>query len=657
MKKNLVLLAFACAVFTSVLAQDDLTLKLSKGFKAFRESYSPVKLLLTFNQPAYVSGDTAFFCAFYLNADGNTLMSGKEVGHFLLVNEKGEIVAHEKNSLLNGIGNHYMVIPGPDKGKHFRMIAYTTWMMNVNKDYYFEKDLVVNGVSGSADKKDQIVITPAESGDVTNISVRGTSPGTDYVLAISSYRSLLYATTFSDTEGGRAAVAVQKKYLTGDVTVSILTADGKRISEVAYNGQGGDNRVEIEKSKGIYTTREGVKTTIRVSDSNGLAVKSKMAIRVFNESLFAAEPKASSESNTHWINWEKVFGATPVTSVLQRERNLMLSGKVTMQDGSPVPDSTMLIFFFEKNLIGYHQYVSRNGEFNVPLVYGFKGTDRVLYTARYKNKDMTDIKVTLQEEVLPDLRLVNGTSPKEPINRYASYASQNKLISESYTFYGDKPQQLSIDPNFPIEDELGGVDIVLDIHDFVVFPTMAEVIRELLRAVEYRKIGNRELIRVYKLRSKPVTGAEPIYVIDGRLTKDKSEFLKLVPADVVYIKVVRDERKLRQLGPLFDNGAIMVKTKNGTGESVDEQANSFVLKGLAPVAERKWQTKASHIPDFKAQLYWNPLMETNDQGEVTFDFTTSDDIGNFKIEVNGLGDNGKFIHSEDSFRVEFLKAN
>jgi hypothetical protein len=236
---------------------------------------------------------------------------------------------------------------------------------------------------------------------------------------------------------------------------------------------------------------------------------------------------------------------------------------------------------------------------------------------------------------------------------YATYSMKRKNINNSYSFFVNPKvtRDSTFDPNKAMEVELDGADIVLNLKDYLLMPTMEDVSKELLRGVEYRKINGRHVVRVNTTGKAPSNYAGPLYVIDGQITKDPSYFLGLNPVDVVSIKVVKDSRKLIALGKLGANGVLIVKTKRQTAINEKSKIN---FSGLLPAASNYSRANSGkNLPDLRSCLFWSPLVQATSSSAAEIQFTTSDDIGNFRLQIYGFTEGGLPIFVEKDFEVKY----
>jgi hypothetical protein len=279
--------------------------------------------------------------------------------------------------------------------------------------------------------------------------------------------------------------------------------------------------------------------------------------------------------------------------------------------------------------------------------------DRFYYTATLKGKDVNDISIEMYD---PDSALSFFAKPyltdKSSLDQYAVYSSKVQTINSSYFFFANAMPSDSVDePNKAIEEELNGADLTVNLSDYLMMPTMEDVVREIVRAVEYRKVGGKPAIRVYTIGKVTNYSSGPLFVIDGAITKDPSYFLGLKPAEVISIKVVRDVRKLFALGSLGANGVILVKTKLQT--KIVNEKHTLDFAGLLPESHRSFLGHANpKIPDLRPCTFWSSRTYSERRDEFIL-FKTSDDVGKFKIQISGLTEDGFPFFSEYPFQVKY----
>jgi hypothetical protein len=638
-------------------SDDGFLQRLKDNYKKYREDYKGYKLFVRFDQPCYTAGDTVFFSASYLQAD-NTAVPGRQLINIFIANAAGEPVVKKKIASNNGIGTGYIVLPAPIEGGDYRFLAYTN-VMTHGKASDFESRLLV--LSPSVNRRivndnEKHFLEVGRDGDVAKVRVNATD--VESYLVAHNNSSITFSSQVSPS-GGEFEIPLRS--VAGESSIVLLKSDGSVLDQFFYHDQHNPFAIKISSPESV-NIRQNI--TVKISAEDSLThqpITGKFSVRVIKEDVFKGVNMHSSFFPANGdalplasVDWKKIV-SNEIPSAIKAEKYLRISGQAFLEGGSPAPDSTRVMFFFTREVTGYDAYVM-NGRFSIPIPYDFYGDETVFYASSIRGRDATEVRIKLDDEFTPHLLPLTTTSSSSAVAPYMSYALEKATIEKAYAFRKNQSAPTeSNDPNFLIEDELGSADITLNIQDFVMFPTMVEIVRELLRAVEYRKYGNKEVFRVYTTHKRPVTGAGPIFVIDGVLTKDIHSFLDINPTDLISIKVVRDGNKLRRLGPLFDNGAILVKTKYSSAPVVTS-VHTFNMVGLSRPAERSMIAhKPLNVFDLRARLYWDANVNLNEVGEAEVSFTSSNDVGKYVIQISGITSNGKVFNAESSFLVQFSK--
>ncbi len=460
-----------------------------------------------------------------------------------------------------------------------------------------------------------------------------------------------------------------------------------KASRVIFIGDLKSRKVKIDKILETYSTRQLLNFNLKLEDSEQFNVGGAVSCRIINDDLLKNTELGqinyltfySDISNTFrinelsasrlslnnylitqtcpWFNWKKIVEDDKTPPVFKYQEYMNLSGTATnVRNGKPLRDSTLLMFFLQKSMQGYETYVSSKGKFSFSLFLPITRSDIFFYAASFEGNDVFDLAIKIQD---PDSSLTFFAEPwsedKSQADPYSVYAIQRNSINSSYSFFSNHiARNDSLDePNKAIEDELNGADLTVTVSDYLMMPTMIEVIREILKAVEYRKINGRDVVRVYTTAKKPTNTTGPLYVIDGMITKDPANFISLKPKDVISIKVVKDSRKLFPLGKLGENGVIIVKTR--LKEPIAKEKNQINLTYLFPQPDVSPSIKLNpQLPDLKSCLLWVPKIILKANEQESLQFYTTDDLGRFKIQFYGLTEDGNPIYSEYPFQVKYL---
>ena len=445
--------------------------------------------------------------------------------------------------------------------------------------------------------------------------------------------------------------------------------------------------------------RENISGSISVTDAAGEPLESDICISVIQERLFKgqtgwsdfylsdlpaaaawAERTRSSRLNDFLVTqqWNRIAWHNVIADKLPEltypfHSQAKINGTIAaVSNGSPPPDSTVLISYLQKNNMGFEAYAN-NGKFEVPFVFDFWGEDQIFCTLQSRSRNIDDrYVITLLSDSI-NLRDTWSTTESSLTSAYGEYALSKRLVSKSYSFFGNAQKQVTREQralglvkdregntNSSLEDELLGSDYAINVADYVVFPTMEDLLREVIPFLQARKRGSQKVVRLsFRYEQTTKTFADdPVYVIDGVMSRNTPYFLSLKPESLVSIRLINNPNKLAQLSRLGENGIVLVESKKGDLYKGLGNRNLFPVVGLSkPAAFNTLRYSASNlasrIPDLRPGLYWNPGMETDKAGHVNLNFFSSDDTGKMKILIQGLTRDGRPFAAEHEFTVSF----
>ena len=156
------------------------------------------------------------------------------------------------------------------------------------------------------------------------------------------------------------------------------------------------------------------------------------------------------------------------------------------------------------------------------------------------------------------------------------------------------------------------------------------------------------------------------FKVDGIPTLDKfikdersTEFLVLpyIPQGLIdKIEVIENARAYGN----FEGGAICIFTKQGLfadmpGSVGMKSANIIGYSVAHTFYSPKYEVKkpGELRNDFRNTLYWNPAVQTNEDGEVWLEFYNSDQSGQVQVVVEGITKDGKLCRGVCKYDVTY----
>lgn len=176
------------------------------------------------------------------------------------------------------------------------------------------------------------------------------------------------------------------------------------------------------------------------------------------------------------------------------------------------------------------------------------------------------------------------------------------------------------------------------------FPRMEEVLREYVPGVLPRKRQGRFRLFVPNTPYRALFDQPSMVLIDGVPVFDMDKVIEFSPLKIKQLDVITNRYLL---GEAAFSGLISFITYKGDLATfpLDNRLLKLDYEGLQ--GQREFYTprhttaaNQQRLPDARTLLYWNPALKTDAQGKVLVEFPTSDQIGTFVVEVNGLAPNG-----------------
>ena len=359
------------------------------------------------------------------------------------------------------------------------------------------------------------------------------------------------------------------------------------------------------------------------------------------------------------IDWTRITSGEKNLQYPFNSQVILRGSVVSRTNGEPVPDSTNVIAYLQKNTMGYDSY-TRDGKFTLPFIFDFWEKDYIFFHLARKYRDLDgEYKVVLDNDSIK-WASIQVDPPVKQTNPYIQYLGNNKLIANSYSFFAKekKTNTAHQNPNASFEDEIVVIDFQVNVQEFVVFPAMEDLIREVVPFLVYRKSGSHAGVHVlFKLdKTNRLAKGNPLYIVDGVLTKNSNFFLKLKPKDLLTIKVANDLNRLQQMGKIGDNGMVFVESRVGNLADSLKKANDIPVTGLSRTAAIKYmehnQASSWRVPDLRPNTYWMPSVKP----AADIFFYASDDVAPLTILVQGMTSDGVPIFLEHEVNVKFRRS-
>jgi len=407
-----------------------------------------------------------------------------------------------------------------------------------------------------------------------------------------------------------------------DLEKSNGAASSSTVQEVATTLPSQDLVVEISLEKNQYQSRETVQAKVQVKNRQGQPVAANLSIAVNDWKLSGTETWPQR-------NWSMGPTLTPVSLSPQ------VYTQVQLQSKNSETQNLIGIFFPHNWQLLYTS--SRESSYWVEVP-AFSGVRQVQFLGHPQPDINVQLLPTFAPKASPALQYTPG------ILQYLEWSRLRKKIYQLYS---------SLEMPLPVATlEKDSVPLSADRSlrpaDFEAFEDLATFFREISTPLSFkldRKSGLHSA-KMYNPGSFTDYPSAPIFVVDGKITRDADFVARLKCSQIENLDLFYQPDKLfGYFKAIGRSGVVHIRSKAEIAIPEGEAADVFALSGLqAPMAFPALspaQLKSSPTQAWlRPQLYWNPLLRTDANGQASFSFGQSDDWGTFRIQVLAQGSDG-----------------
>ncbi len=132
----------------SGIAKDDPIAKIISQFKLWSSANPQEKVYLQLDKPYYATNDDIWFKAYVTIGSDHRLSALSGVLNVELIDDRDSVKQHIKLPIISGVSWGNLSLPGTIKDGNYRVRAYTNWMRNAGRDYFFDKTIIItNAIS------------------------------------------------------------------------------------------------------------------------------------------------------------------------------------------------------------------------------------------------------------------------------------------------------------------------------------------------------------------------------------------------------------------------------------------------------------------------------------------------------------------------------
>ena len=282
--------------------------------------------------------------------------------------------------------------------------------------------------------------------------------------------------------------------------------------------------------------------------------------------------------------------------------------------------------------------------------------------------EIDKFKVELESAFFPRRAqsIAAGLNVDETMRSFIEGYSIHTQINTAYLEYSE------IQGNESTEDPrrlpfYGEAELQYLLDEYTRFPSMDEIFVEYIKDAQVRKEDgvpklyvNYHYANLYSQANFKDLGNPAMVMVDGIPVKDLDFVFSLDPLKVEKIEIVT---RRFVAGKMRFAGIVNFTTYSGdfAGQELPQYVVRELYHGLQRAKEfgvleyNLQQERPPRIPDYRKVLLWEPNASIDSEKGLLMDFFTSDDQGEYRIEVNGISESGVPLHSSSEFRVENME--
>lgn len=406
-----------------------------------------------------------------------------------------------------------------------------------------------------------------------------------------------------------------------------------RISKEHLND---DLIVEIHTLNQEFGQRELVELDIKSIGKTGKGEASNMSITVSIPSPNIKQAYPILTSNVESYLEE--------TDFLPESKGIELTGQVLDAFSKSAKEGIRVYLSFPgRTAMVYTSLTNERGQFNflLPRLYGQRPV-----ILQLDPRLEEEYSIILDDEFhSSDVRNEKTFALPDNLISTANRMLSNTQIASAYKSFESQSIFLN-NKKFEKIPFFGKADKIYQLDDYTRFP-LPEFFFEVIPEVRvFGTYGNNTvgMLNTYNIAQRELY---PLLLVDGVPVFNQDHFLSINNKLIEYIEIVKDPF---WLNTILYNGIINLCSKDGDARSFSLPASALRTNFLTFLPERQFPTpdysaeRDRNLPDFRNTLYWNPSLTTDENGEASVSFYTSDAIGEYEIRIearNNEGEKGK----------------
>lgn len=501
----------------------------------------------------------------------------------------------------------------------------------------------------------------------TNLS----APDNEVTVVVQCRGRLLYSNTSTIASGQLNGAIPRLAFLSGVNHITIFDKNRLPVAErLFYIDREESMKVKAVLSDTVLGKRKKVSMDIQIREKGGAPVKARLSVAATDDSqlmpdgnretiasylLLSADIHGTIEAPGYYFNtsnkdrfevldilmltqgwrrfvWKRIIEHEPVKAKFQMEKGFHITGTMRRTyTNKPIPLGRVSFLSKDFKTIFGAMETDAKGRFRVPDIQ-VHGASEILFQGEFK-KMKTDVWFDFD------------TVQVVPARQTLICPPLGSMMGFERTFINKGIMRRNIDERYNIEREVTLLDEVV-----VIGKKIPNTPREKMQA------GGHGYKRTIKIEGQTWAN-HPFQLLRGKATGlgDCRRPIRIFWDGIEIFSPMELESKDANSVGEIDTACDLIAFWTRPG-SYTKSATSFMLKGYQPVREfysPKYNVRLSEHEkeDYRVTLEWQPDIQTDEMGNATVEFYTSDNVTAVTISVEGISSTGIPIVSRSRIRI------
>jgi len=422
-----------------------------------------------------------------------------------------------------------------------------------------------------------------------------------------------------------------------------------------------NSEISIIPNKSVYKQREKVQLKIDWNEKLQTNERADLAISVSED--LSTDLAVPHNSITHyfrsvaneWAKYQAKASSESICKYPPEKQGFILKGKVVDKD-TRIGIGGLFVLLTTPDSVAQLKYAATDSLGNFYFLVDRYYDNRDLVVQIREPQLYAPNGVIVLEKRIIDFGVTNSKllSMDERERVFANNCRKIALVSKVYSDLNElNPYTPYAIPAKSQKHFYGYTDEWVYLADFVELENFAEIFRNIIFGVKFRKHTENYSLQVVDVEIRDYYGANAMVLLNNIPIFDYSVLAPLGSADIQKIEITR--RRLLY-GSLDLFGVISVTTHKPI--KMESNGKTIVFKNRVMQNKSGFTTKLydqsnlkSKTPDFRQTLYWNPVVILTDNSSV-IEFYTSDLKAKYKVNIEGMTNTGKPISGVATFEVQ-----